>query len=167
MTEFFDKLKEGIDKVSIKVKETIEINKIKGQISKIQEQKKRAFEELGSIVYEMLNSDNLDTEKLKEKTEAIKEFERQIKEKEQEIMEFQTKAQKEIEGLKSIHKCECGAVIPEGSKFCVKCGKKIEIIEEQTVKSEQKTETAPHCECGAVIPLGAKFCIKCGRSLIS
>lgn len=167
MAEFFDKLKEGIDKVSIKAKETIEINKIKGQISKIQEQKRKAFEELGSIVYEMLNSETLDIEKLKEKAEAIKDFDRQIKEKEKEIIEVQTKAQQEIEGLKSLNKCECGAIIPEGSKFCVKCGKKVEIKEEETAKPEQKSETALRCECGAVIPPGAKFCVKCGRQLMS
>lgn len=167
MAEFFDKIKEGIDKVSIKAKETIEVTKIKGQISKIQEQKRKAFEELGGIVYEMLNSETLDTEKLKEKADAIKDFDRQIKEKEKEIIEIQIKAQQEIEGLKSLNKCECGAIIPEGSKFCVKCGKKVEIKEEETVKSEQKTETTPHCECGAVIPSGAKFCVKCGKSLIS
>lgn len=72
MVDFFDKIKESIDKVSIKAKETIEINKIKGQISKIQEQKRKAFEELGSIVYEMLGADNLELEKLKEKSRSNK-----------------------------------------------------------------------------------------------
>lgn len=168
MVELFDKLKEGIDKVSIKAKETLEITKIKGQISKIQEQKRKAFEELGSIVYEMINSETFDMDKLKEKAEAIKEFERQIKEKEQEILEVQAKAQQEIEGLKAESKttnvCECGAIIPEGSKFCVKCGKKVEIKEE--AQTEKAPSTSQHCECGAVIPPGAKFCVKCGRRLM-
>lgn len=166
MVDFFEKIKESIDKVSIKAKETIEINKIKGQISKIQEQKRKAFEELGSIVYEMLGADNLELEKLKEKAEAIKELDRQIKEKEQELLEVQTKAQQEIEGLKSIYKCECGAIIPEGSKFCVNCGKKVEVKEVETVKPEQTTETL-HCKCGAFIHPGAKFCVKCGKRIIS
>lgn len=166
MIDFFDKIKKSIDKVSIKAKETIEINKIKGQISKIQEQKRKAFEELGSIVYEMLGADNLELEKLKEKAEAIKELDRQIKEKEQELLEVQTESQQEIEGLKSIYKCECGAIISEGSKFCVNCGKKVEVKEVETDKPEKTTESL-HCKCGTVIQPGAKFCIKCGRSLVS
>lgn len=165
MAEFFDKIREGIDKVSIKAKETIEVTKIKGQISKIQEQKKKAFEELGSLVYEMLVNDNLEVDKLREKTGIIKELDKQIKEKEQELIEVQSKAQQEIEGLKSTRKCECGAIIPEDSKFCVKCGKKIEM--QEVVQSEQKTETIQRCECGAIIPQGAKFCVKCGKSLVS
>lgn len=166
MADFFDRLKEGIDKVSIKAKETIEVTKIKGQISKIQELKRRAFEDLGAMTYEMIISENMEIEKLKERAEEIKELDRQIKEKEKELIEIQTKTQQELEGLKLQSKCECGAIIHEGFKFCVKCGKKIEIKEEKIIDSEQKEKTLPHCECGDVISPGAKFCKKCGRSLI-
>jgi len=48
-------------------------------------------------------------------------------------------------------KCpDCHTVVPEGSKFCNECGKKLEIF-------------CP--ECGKANPLVSKFCLECGHNL--
>lgn len=55
----------------------------------------------------------------------------------------------------------CKAEIPENSKFCTKCGTKIEVA----VAPEPVTEEAPKCiKCGAELKMGAKFCTKCGTN---
>ena len=64
---------------------------------------------------------------------------------------------------------KCGANIPDDSKFCVRCGNKIEnnITAKNTNESEGKEQNPPkevHCPgCGAVLDPAAKFCTKCGR----
>jgi hypothetical protein len=55
MADFFEKLKQGIDRsittVGVKSKQLIDTQKVKGQISSIEYKKKKAFEELGEIIY--------------------------------------------------------------------------------------------------------------------
>lgn len=55
----------------------------------------------------------------------------------------------------SERKCECGAVLQDGIKFCPVCGKKAE----DSQPGERK------CECGAVLQDGAKFCGVCGKKV--
>ena len=47
---------------------------------------------------------------------------------------------------------ECGEPVPNGAKFCMACGAKME-----------KQEVCP--ACGEPIVKGAKFCLNCGRRL--
>lgn len=47
---------------------------------------------------------------------------------------------------------ECGELVPNGAKFCMACGAKME-----------KQEVCP--ACGEPIVKGAKFCLNCGRRL--
>lgn len=55
---------------------------------------------------------------------------------------------------KKTRKCKsCNSDIPEGSKFCLECGTKVE------------TETLVKCSvCGASVPNG-KFCLECGAKI--
>lgn len=48
---------------------------------------------------------------------------------------------------------KCGSQVPEGSKFCLECG--------------EKMNTCSFCpSCRENLPAGAKFCMKCGQKLI-
>lgn len=62
-------------------------------------------------------------------------------------------------------KCpNCNAEIADTSKFCSKCGTKIEAA---TVTQKSKPEETVECiKCGAELKKGAKFCAKCGTSQI-
>lgn len=85
-------------------------------------------------------------------------------------------------GAKQELKCSgCGASIPEGSKFCPECGKKVELpdtpkmivcpncgktVPEGKFCSECGTPFARKCpNCGADAPAGSKFCNECGTKL--
>lgn len=75
----------------------------------------------------------------------------------------------------------CGAAIPEGSKFCLECGEKIAppvpdgmIVCPGCGKTVVKGKFCLECgykfitacpNCGKEVPAGAKFCLECGQKL--
>lgn len=72
---------------------------------------------------------------------------------------------------------ECGASIPENSKFCPECGKKQGLTCPKCGASLKKgakfcsecgeplTKAEKTCECGAKLSADAKFCPECGKSV--
>ncbi|MCX5803451.1 MAG: zinc ribbon domain-containing protein [Proteobacteria bacterium] len=167
--DFFDKVKEGISKgvttVSIKSKEMLEANKIKGQIDSLQKQKKGSLEELGNIIYSMfLEGKGYNEVTIKEECNVIVNLDTQISEKEEELRKVHLEAQEAL-GKQKVPQsvCTCGAEIPEGIKFCGKCGKKIDESENKIEGTEVTGKTCPHC--GSQMAQDAKFCGKCGTEL--
>lgn len=74
----------------------------------------------------------------------------------------------------------CNAEMPEGSKFCLECGSKVEILAENEMicpacgKKTPKGKFCMECgsplvakcpNCGVEVPNGAKFCLECGQKL--
>lgn len=82
---------------------------------------------------------------------------------------------------KNVIKCpKCGGNLPANAKFCLECGTKVEIVEENEM-------ICPHCglktpkgklcmqcgqalvqkcsNCGAEVPNDGKFCLECGTKL--
>jgi hypothetical protein len=130
MADFFDKLKESINKgvatASALTQELIDTTKIKSQISTLENQKRKAFEELGELTYEMFQNGTNEEEKLREKCAAIKEQADQIKSLEASIAQPQQTSNEIHSVPEAASKCSCGAELPVGVKFCGSCGKKIE-----------------------------------------
>jgi len=117
----------GVAAVSAKSKELIETAKIKGQIEDLKESKRRLFQEIGEIIYQMSLDPNCGGEEvIKEKCRAVTELEQEIQTKEGELKKIYQEAQKAAG--KSV--CEsCGAVMDEDAKFCSNCGARIVIVE--------------------------------------
>ena len=130
MTDFFDKVKQGVGKgvttVSVKSKEMLEASKLDSQIADVQKQKKEALEEMGNITHTMLLKGAVDEERLRTKSAAITALDVQIKQKESELTEIHAKAQEALGKPRPVAICSCGGEIREGAKFCSKCGKKVE-----------------------------------------
>ncbi len=74
----------------------------------------------------------------------------------------------------------CGAIVPDGAKFCLECGSKIESVPEGMIvcpgcgKTVVKGKFCLECghkftnscpNCGKDVPDGAKFCLECGEKL--
>ncbi len=72
---------------------------------------------------------------------------------------------------------KCGASIPNGSKFCLECGEKIEVVPQDKIvcpncgNTVLKGKFCPECgykfitvcpNCGKEVTPGAKFCLECG-----
>jgi len=132
MGNFFGRVKQGVAKgvttASVKSKELVEATKLKSQISDIHEKKKAALEELGNIVYTMFLKDEFPQDRIKARCAAVKALDDEIKLKEEELKEVHAKAAAALGKPKMVATCECGAEVQEGTKFCGKCGKKMEDV---------------------------------------
>lgn len=67
------------------------------------------------------------------------------------MLDFEEEEEEEFENFSALHCNNCGAELASGTKFCPKCGTKVE---------EAQKMFCP--QCGNEIMPGAKFCTKCG-----
>jgi hypothetical protein len=102
MPGFLSKAKESIQKgvsvASVKGKEAVDVQKIKGQIKKLVEEKDAALQELGSRVCEMNEAGTFDQDDIKTRCTAIAELTSQIKALEEEEQQIHQKAQESLSG---------------------------------------------------------------------
>ena len=102
MPGLFSKAKESIQKgvsvASVKGKEAVDAQKIKGQIKKLVEEKDAALQELGSRVCEMSEAGTFDQEDIKARAAAIAELTGRIQALEEEEQQIHQKAQESLSG---------------------------------------------------------------------
>ena len=130
MTDFFDKVKQGIGKgvttAAVRSKEVLETTKLNSQIRKLQEHRKGLLEELGNITYTMFRNRTFVEERLKAKSAVIVVLDEQINQKQKELVELHSRAQEALGTPKPAAMCSYGVELYEGAKFCGKCGAKAE-----------------------------------------
>ncbi|HNQ64843.1 MAG TPA: zinc-ribbon domain-containing protein [Smithella sp.] len=170
MSELFEKVKLGISKsvakASVKSKEFLDVTKLKNQISSLQNKKQDALEELGNIAYAMFLKNNIDTDIIKNKGNEISKIDEQIKNLQNEIVEVQKRAQDSLrEDVPSANTCACGAVIPEGAKFCGVCGSKVETASMSGEHPKDPILESRCKQCQTELEPGAKFCAMCGAKV--
>jgi len=128
MVEFFDKVKESIDKgvnvVGVRSKEALESAKLNAVIGSLSGKKKDALEELGSIVYTASqHNQTAMTEEGTAKLGEIADLDAQISAKQAELKKVHLDAKIQL----GIPLCGgCHEVVDEDDAFCHKCGKKVE-----------------------------------------
>ena len=127
-----------------------EINK---RIESNQEEKNKIFRYIGMELYEDAKPDleRLDFSrypKLEVHLRKLIEIDEEI---ENDLKELAKR-----EGTGGIA-CSCGNVMPKGSAFCSKCGKKLEEL--------QKIPDTLVCSCGKIVKSDALFCPYCGNNL--
>lgn len=162
MAGFFDKLKQGAQEASKKAQITVEVNRLKLQISSINKEITRLYALIGEAVHEQISRGGTDLP-----SECL-EWSRNIVEKQREIEQIESK----IRELKDEYVCtNCGHVNSREDKFCSECGARIEIpetAEPQIEALEGVYETEATCpSCGNTVTPGKKFCGSCGHTLIS
>lgn len=186
MADFFNKMKKGFSKgttvISVKSSTMMETNKLKGEISSLKKEKNELFTTIGERFYNMKKEGQVDYSELENTLSRAFEIDQTIEQREQDIEEALRKQEETIKSLgeeadnaddKLI--CSCGETVAMGTKFCPKCGKKMDQIEEVVVETvveqeahevaqEEVTETIV-CECGVELPAGTIFCVQCGRKV--
>jgi hypothetical protein len=150
MPGFFDKMKTGITEkameASVRSKEAIESQQVKGKIGDLEGQKRKILQEIGEAVFTMYQSGNFDQEALSAQCQGIMPLEAQIKEREAELEEIHRKAEAAISegrGAPAPSAAASSAPAPatagapggafcpncgtatEGAKFCPNCGSKV------------------------------------------
>ncbi len=97
MPDFLSKAREGLRKgvttATVKSRELMDAQKLKGHINKLEEDKKTALQELGSLVYDMSAADKLDKDAIRQRCAVITDISAQIKESNGQLDEVHRKAQ--------------------------------------------------------------------------
>lgn len=97
MPDFFSKAKESVRKgmttATVKSKELMDAQKVKGHINILKQDKRTALQELGSLVYDMSEKDELDKEEIRRRCEVITGITVQIKESKEQLEEVHRAAQ--------------------------------------------------------------------------
>jgi len=162
MAGFFDKLKQGAQEASKKAQITVEVNRLKLQISSINKEITRLYTLIGEAVHAQISQGSAELP-----AECL-EWSKNIIEKKQEIEQIESK----IRELRDEYVCaSCGHVNSREDKFCSECGAKIEIQEvapAQLESWEAVYETEATCpSCGKLVTPGKKFCGHCGHTLVT
>ncbi len=185
MADFFNKMKKSLNKgttvISVKSSTMMETNKLKGEISSLKKERTDIFTATGEKYYMMKKEGNLNYQELDELIARAFELDQNVLEKEAAIEEAIRKQEETIKALEAGEEaeeeseanqsydgvvCVCGEVLPEGTKFCPKCGNNISAnIEQPAEEVEADSEETITCDCGAVLKAGTVFCAQCGKKL--
>lgn len=129
MAEFLDKIKENIGKglttVTTASKELIETSRLKGEIAAARRRRRELLEELGSVVFVMVSRDAFEMERAREKCRAVAGLDERIRDLEESVRNVRLRAEEALGKRVAAAPCSCGADVPEGSRFCGKCGKPV------------------------------------------
>lgn len=152
--DFFNKvtrkISSGATVVANKTKDIAGTTKINFQISEDEKEIEDLFNKLGKKYYE-------------ENGKAVAPEYKEIVDQITGLYEKVDIAKAELQRLKGVTVCEsCGAELPEGTKFCPKCGTKvIECVDPVEVVDEKLVCPA----CGNVEEKEVSFCSACGCKL--
>jgi NADH pyrophosphatase NudC (nudix superfamily) len=163
-----DRFKKTIDKsvatVSVKSNEFIEITKLKTQNTTTEKEIDLLKTQLGAAFYNQWRTEAMETSALEELCEAINKKELIILGNLDRIDALQREndqilgSQPQGESIM----CTCGKENRSTAKFCINCGKKLE-VEGDPEKNE--AVEMKECTCGNKVRVTAKFCSKCGNKL--
>jgi hypothetical protein len=128
--DFLDKMKDGItkgiDTIGAKGKELYEDTQTQLQLSSLRDQRRKSLEELGAIAFALFEKGALADEGAKKVCQAIASLDQQIAAKQAELSSArpEEKAAAPAAGA-ALVRCDCGAEMATGVKFCSSCGKKV------------------------------------------
>lgn len=127
---FLGKITQGVSKgvntAGVKAKEALDLNRAKGQISALQQRRRTALEELGSLVYTTLLKGTFDQEYVHAKALEISALEMQVQEKERDMELIRLQAAEALGKAAPGRTCACGTPVTIGVKFCQQCGARFE-----------------------------------------
>lgn len=152
--EFAEKVGDTVDKGiktgSDSYKKMAEKSRLKKEVSRLDNEVNAIFTAVGRAVY----SKDPNSQEFRKQFEAVNEKNAEIE-----------KLQVLLTALEDKVACKsCGEMVSKDSKFCDKCGAKIEVPEPEP-ETVQAEEVRICKSCGAELIDAARFCDKCGARL--
>ncbi|GIP38831.1 hypothetical protein J31TS4_21110 [Paenibacillus sp. J31TS4] len=156
MKGFFDRMKEGAAEAAKYAQQTVEVTRLRAQISSKEKEIDRYFGAIGERVFQAYMDGNL-----AESEPFIGEASAQILRLRQEIVDVENR----IQEVRQTKPCVCGREVPADKKFCPDCGHRFEggVKPEEVVVEPEETPAEACPACGAQRPVGIDTCPACGR----
>lgn len=152
---FLNKFKKGVAEAGTLAKVTVEVNRLKLQISNKKKEVQEQYSRIGETVFHIRQQGESEAS-----LAAIDEYCAKIVEIQGEMKQLELK----INELSNEKICGCGKVLDLDAKFCVSCGNKFEeAVEVFTEPEEAETAACPSCQ--QAVQIDAKFCGSCGCTL--
>lgn len=137
MSDFFSKLKKGIDKstkvISAKSNSVIESNKVKSELNAIKKSKVDTFLTIGKKVYEAVENDSFDLSLLNEEIVAIRNFDVAIAEKEAELERIRIETDAKLSEINESAASPVAPTVVEEVEY--------EEVQEESVSTEETNES--------------------------
>ncbi|GIO29133.1 MULTISPECIES: zinc ribbon domain-containing protein [Paenibacillus] len=155
MSNFLNKLKQGVSDAGKKAQQTVESTTLKFQVAAKEKEIEKNYTEIGRIVYRSLESQisfapNAEYEKYRE---AIVHLEQEIEE-----------LNRKIQHLQNLKECGCGKMLPADASYCPFCGQQFQtIVLQPSVVQAEKASFCP--KCGEAAGASDNFCRSCGCQL--
>ena len=118
------------------------IRRDRRELARIREEKLR---DLGGLMLEMYRRDVFREDLLSERCNELLGLDARLRE----LDEMLAAARRRVPAAR----CECGAVLPWGSRFCPTCG-----------RSAAGQQASTCAECGRPLQADARFCASCGAA---
>ncbi|MFD0870628.1 MULTISPECIES: zinc ribbon domain-containing protein [Paenibacillus] len=147
MKGFLNKFKEGAAEAAKMAQQTLEITRMKAQISTKEREVEKYFEAIGEEVFNAYT-----VKDLSQAEPFIEEAGKQIIRIRQEIRELELK----IKEVKQIKECACGRNVPLEANYCPSCGYRFE---------EREPPKLICSSCGTRNEAVSKYCYHCGQSM--
>ncbi|MEN6391199.1 MAG: hypothetical protein ABFD04_12345 [Syntrophomonas sp.] len=156
MSNFFDKIKQGVSDTGAKAKIAMDVQRLKQQISsKVKDQNGKYFE-IGKLTYEAFKADDFSS------------FSNQLEGLCNEVTAIQGEIDALQENITELESQDIGAAsgAPAAAPQPQAAAPQVNVAPPQPeaapAPAAPQTQT---CSCGAVIPPGSKFCQECGSKI--
>ncbi|GIP26006.1 hypothetical protein J23TS9_11360 [Paenibacillus sp. J23TS9] len=158
MSNFLNKLKQGVSDAGKKAQQTVESTSLKFQVSSKEKDIEKNYTEIGRIVYRSLETESsfIPNEEFTKYREAILGLEQEIED-----------LNRKIQHLQNLKECGCGKMLPADASYCPFCGQQFQtvVVQPAAVQSPH-TEKAAFCpNCGEPASQADHFCRGCGFQL--
>ncbi len=152
----FDRMKQGASEAARKVEQTVEIQKLKAQISAKDKEMDKLFNRIGRSVYRGFTDSDISHSE----TEVVGYCE-ELSRLAREIVLLR----EQIMLVKHDKSCSgCGKVVSAGVNYCPDCGKKFP--DEEHKPEPGLDEIRVICSrCKAENEIGARYCVGCGYEM--
>jgi hypothetical protein len=152
---FFDKVKQGASDAAKKAQQTVEITKLRGQISSKEKEFEKTCLHIGDVVFQAYSGGNW-----KQGEQSVIAYCEHMKGLRQDIQTLELK----IKLTKNEKECRCGKIVAIDVKFCPGCGFAFPIP--QAAEEIAASEIHRICHvCRTKNETDAQYCAHCGIAM--